>query len=603
MWSVCFVISKGYLEDHMFHIKDHKTYDLFDPYPHFGPKRRTLLENSWAKIFREDILPILPVHLLRDHFHDTQGRPSKELFTMLGLMVIQQNEDMTDEETVFQVAFNELWHYALDIRNTSDDSTYVCRKSLWNMRNRLIKYNLYDSIFDSIANQLTKICEVDTSKQRLDSMHIKSNMRHLGRIGLFISTIKGFLYNLKRQHKNLYTSIEQELLDRYFSKRGESAFAMVKPSAAGKTLEILAQDLLSLVERFRLIEKVCGMNTYQLLVRLLKEQCQVEEDSISSAKKVTVKSNKEVPSDSLQNPSDPDAGYSGHKGKGYQVQIMETYSPEEKKDDKRLSLITYVEVEPANESDANALLPAIKDTKKRNLAPEEVLVDSLYGSDDNNEKAQGEGVEVIAPTMGRAGNDKITLSDFALTETGAVHSCPEGNCPESTKHKKKKGRHTAIFSLDCCLNCCRFECCPVKRGKKDCRLGYYDKAARVAKRKAFERTDEFRDKYRYRAGVEATNSQLDRKTGVKRLRVRGLNAVRFAAKLKAAGLNILRATAFKNRRKAKENNVEGVPFSVFALVDHVRQIFKEQLNILYYVFVKFFSQASSNENYYQLAAF
>jgi hypothetical protein len=31
---------------------------------------------------------------------------------------------------------------------------------------------------------------------------------------------------------------------------------------------------------------------------------------------VVVKPNKEVPSDSLQNPSDPDAGYCGHKGKG-----------------------------------------------------------------------------------------------------------------------------------------------------------------------------------------------------------------------------------------------------------------------------------------------
>lgn len=41
-------------------------------------------------------------------------------------------------------------------------------------------------------------------------------------------------------------------------------------------------------------------------------------------------------------------------------------------------------------------------------------------------------------------------------------------------------------------------------------------------------------------------SQLDRKTGVKHLRVRGLAAVSFCATLKAAGINILRAVAFKN---------------------------------------------------------
>jgi hypothetical protein len=38
-------------------------------------------------------------------------------------------------------------------------------------------------------------------------------------------------------------------------------------------------------------------------------------------------------------------------------------------------------------------------------------------------------------------------------------------------------------------------------------------------------------------------SAYDRRTGVKQLRVRGLKAVRCAAVLKAAGLNILRAAA------------------------------------------------------------
>ena len=173
----------------MFHVKDHKTRNLFDSYSHIGPKRRSLLEKSWAQVFRDEILPILPVHLLRDHFHGSHGRPTKELYAVLGTMVIQQNEDMTDEEAVYQLAFNELWHYALDIRGTSDEATYFCEKSLWNMRKLIIEHSIYDAIFDSITEQLAKVCKVDTSKQRLDSVHIKSNMRHLGRIGLFTSTI------------------------------------------------------------------------------------------------------------------------------------------------------------------------------------------------------------------------------------------------------------------------------------------------------------------------------------------------------------------------------------------------------------------------------
>jgi hypothetical protein len=52
-------------------------------------------------------------------------------------------------------------------------------------------------------------------------------------------------------------------------------------------------------------------------------------------------------------------------------------------------------------------------------------------------------------------------------------------------------------------------------------------------------------------------SDLDRVTGIKHLRVRGMAAVRVAATLKATGMNILRAAAFrygKNRRRTAKNS-------------------------------------------------
>jgi len=69
------------------------------------------------------------------------------------------------------------------------------------------------------------------------------------------------------------------------------------------------------------------------------------------------------------------------------------------------------------------------------------------------------------------------------------------------------------------------------------------KQVKMARRRARERTETFRDRYRFRAGIEATFSALDRLTGVKHLRVRGMPAVRFAVVLKVLGLNLLRAAA------------------------------------------------------------
>ena len=70
---------------------------------------------------------------------------------------------------------------------------------------------------------------------------------------------------------------------------------------------------------------------------------------------------------------------------------METYSTEDKKD--ALRLITHVQVEQAHQSDANALLPVIESAEARNLKPKEILADSLYGSDDNCQKAETHDVE------------------------------------------------------------------------------------------------------------------------------------------------------------------------------------------------------------------
>jgi len=67
----------------------------------------------------------------------------------------------------------------------------------------------------------------------------------------------------------------------------------------------------------------------------------------------------------------------------------------------------------------------------------------------------------------------------------------------------------------------------------------------ILRRRIYEQSDEFKDRYRWRAGVEATMSEYDRRTGFKYLRVRGLKAVKFCATLKALGINIFRATAVR----------------------------------------------------------
>jgi hypothetical protein len=62
---------------------------------------------------------------------------------------------------------------------------------------------------------LAKVFKVDTTKQRMDSVHIKSNMRRLGRIGILVRCLHKFLVNLKRQDKELFEALPKELVEKY----------------------------------------------------------------------------------------------------------------------------------------------------------------------------------------------------------------------------------------------------------------------------------------------------------------------------------------------------------------------------------------------------
>jgi hypothetical protein len=46
------------------HVKDHKQYDMFNPFERLGLKWLVLFESSWAHLFREEILHNLPVESL-----------------------------------------------------------------------------------------------------------------------------------------------------------------------------------------------------------------------------------------------------------------------------------------------------------------------------------------------------------------------------------------------------------------------------------------------------------------------------------------------------------------------------------------------------------
>ena len=85
---------------------------------------------------------------------------------------------------------------------------------------------------------------------------------------------------------------------------------------------------------------------YQLLKRLLSEQCEISNENPVEVKKKTEGA-------ALQSPYDPDASC-GHKGPGYSLHVTETCNND------KAEIITDYEVHGAARSDIGKALPAIE---------------------------------------------------------------------------------------------------------------------------------------------------------------------------------------------------------------------------------------------------
>lgn len=537
----------------MLTLRDHQSRELFDPWEHLGPKRRRLLEVSWAGVFREYLLEHLPVKELAAGFRDGHGRPSKDLSVALGALILQQLHDLTDQQATEAVALNIAWHYALDIRHEPD--AYLCERTLRNYRTRLLEAGLDEVLFRTLTDKLIEKVGVDVRRQRLDSTTVKSAIRGLTRLGILVEATSKFLRELKRKNRSLYDNVDTDILRKYVEREGDGCFADTRPSESKRRLPEAALDMFAMVEQFRDSEAT-KLESYQLLQRIFHEQCEVVDDPETPA---VVRPPKKSGCDNVINPADPDARYNKHKGTGYLVQIMETFVEDDaasedvsdaKHDDvqpPKPDLITHVAVDPLTMHDKDALEPALTDTEQRGQKPEELLADSHYGSMECLALGDEHGVKLISPAQTPKGKlqGKLTLEDFKLNSEGRILSCPAGQQPLETSIAD--ARLQVLFDVAVCSECPHRKNCPASAAstRRSKRFQYTHDRVRQRERRLKDDSDEFRNRYRWRAGVEATMSRLKYQMGMARLRIRGMKSITLTAMLRALGLNIRRVAVWR----------------------------------------------------------
>ena len=526
-------------------------------------EKRTRLERTWAWQFRSEALRLIDEELFRDLYCADNGRPNKSVQMTVGILILKEMFDLTDEDTLDQVEYDLRWQVALGL--TPEDA-HCCQKTLHNFRAKLMGNERVKLLFNTLTGGMLSKLGLSTDKQRLDSTHIVSNIARLTRLGLFCETIRLFLRDLRKESKEQFEKLSPSLRGRYLKDDGgDSSYHDGRAEEARRRLEVCARDAYRLADRFKQDKDALGMPSYGMLARLLFEQCEItnklsapkddDADREDIAVPVELKESKEVSSASLQTPHDKDVTYSGHKGKGYEVQIAETVGNGEKPE-----LLTHVEVTPACKSDEAATVPVLDALAERKIQPKVLITDTNYASAANVIECENRGTEMVAPVRGPAaetpGENEKTLADFEvkIEAESKLVVCPAGQAPESVE-TKESGSIVATYSKLHCANCPFKKSCPAKRNANGTRtLKTTLKEHVLARRRRYEQTEEFRKRYAERAGIEATNSELKRAHGLGFLRVRGGDRVKLSVYLKALACNVKRMVKYlaeKARKAAK----------------------------------------------------
>jgi hypothetical protein len=522
---------------------------LFGIETRISPALRKRLESSWAHLFRCEILPIL--FRKEDDYaalYGTTGRPNFSVARLLGLCLLQEWNDLSGQGALDAYSFDVRWRYALDVH----DEDYLSRRSLVEFKRRLAEKDpemkTIREIFDNVRDAALKDMGLSTSRQRLDSTHIVSNIRLRGRVVLFSNTIRLFMKSLDGDRLAKVPVTIKE----WYGKEPEGWFGLGSSEQKAK-LEELAKYLYELIHLF---EKDDLGEPYQLLTRLFSEQCEWNPED----PKITVK--KKTEGAVLQSPYDPDASC-GHKGSGYSTHVTETCG-----NDGKHEIITDYEVHGAARSDKGKALSVIERLTKGGVKPDTLLADGGYPSVPSALKVKKEGIEFIAPVdRTRLPDDVVGRDEFQFDTEGHVTACPKGHSP--IDHRIVSGYNTtrralhAVFDGNICRACVMRERCPVRapnhRSKGctargtigDFRLEITPELRLRDEMYALQQTAEWKGRYKIRSGIEATNSELKRAHGMGRLKVRRLPKVCFAVACKVIACNIKRwAKALFSRKRA-----------------------------------------------------
>ena len=213
-------------------------------------------------------------------------------------------------------------------------------------------------------------------------------------------------------------------------------------------------------------------------------------------------------------------------------------------------MITNIKTTPATTPDDNMVAVVHQSLERSELLPSEHLVDKGYtDSRVLVDSQQRYGVVIVGPVaddpswQARSG-DGFTKAQFLVDWDQQVVTCPAGKQSISwLPHTWPQSgmMFEARFARKDCTPCeLRARCARAKGEPRIIGLQAREHFEALQAARGNQPTEEFRQKYAARAGIEGTHAQAIRRAGLRRCRYIGLAKTRLQHVITAAALNLIR---------------------------------------------------------------
>ncbi len=289
-----------------------------------APRQEKQWEDSWAGLFRHQDLCNLPVTSIAPYVKTDFGDATNELRTLLGVLVLQQVFDLTDEESVNHLASCAEWQYALNRAVKPGQTKEITTKCLWNMRSVIIENKLESTVFKPLFGTMASQLQTNRKNKPTELAHTKATTRNLGRIALISASIARFLLTLKNHPSDCFKRVANQLTATHIPKGKQALSSMVRPSESRKILESVCADLFEVIHLFKSEPQVAGMPCYQKLEYVLNGQCNM--NTPGSPRLVDIKPVSNNNSSVLHKPPGTDEARFGHPIQEGQPPVMENWN-------------------------------------------------------------------------------------------------------------------------------------------------------------------------------------------------------------------------------------------------------------------------------------